>query len=85
VWIHTGASSHKVKRLQRGSPFFVAPSKNGPFLEVKAEIVRDGVLAERLGEVYRRKYWIAWLGLFRPRASRVLAGETVLIKLTPKE
>ncbi len=85
IWIDTGAASHKVKRLQRGSPLFVAPRKGGPFFEVKAEIVRDGTAADRLGELYRRKYWLAWLGLFRPRASRVLAGETVLIKLMPKE
>ena len=32
-------------------------------------------MAERLGEIYAQKYWIAWLGFFRPSA-RVWTRET---------
>jgi general stress protein 26 len=84
IWINTGATSAKVKRVKRGSPMWFATKQDGPFVEAKAEIVTDGASADRLGEVYRQKYWIAWLGFFRPNAARVASGKTVLIKLTPK-
>lgn len=81
IWINTGASSHKVRRIRRGSPILVAPKEGGPFVEAAADIVTDGPTAERLGQLYAKKYWIAWMGMFRPRASRVTSGKTVLIRV----
>jgi hypothetical protein len=50
---------------------------------VQAEIVKDGAIADRLGEMYAQKYWMAWLGMFRPSHDKLEAGEDVLIHLTP--
>ena len=36
-----------------------------------AEPVTDPALVDRMGEAYAKKYWIAWLGLFKPRSARV--------------
>ncbi len=84
IYVNTGTDSHKVKRVRRGSPVFIALKKDGPFVEAKAVLVTDPTIADRLGEQYAKKYWIAWLGLFRPRGTRVAAGKTALIKITPK-
>jgi hypothetical protein len=84
IWFTTSPGSHKARRVRRGSPLLVSvESKDGPFIKTKAEIVLDGAVADRLGEVYARKYWIAWLGFFRPSRARNESGKTVLIRLTP--
>ena len=86
IWFTTGPDSHKVKRLKRGSPMLVSvEGKHGPFVQTKGEIVKDGALADRLGEIYSKKYWIAWLGFFRPSRARNDSGKTVLLRLTPAE
>ena len=86
IWFTTGPESHKGRRVQRGSPVFVSvQGKDGPFIKTKAEIVKDGALADRLGELYARKYWIAWLGFFRPSRARNESGKTILLRLTPAE
>ena len=86
IWFTTGPDSHKVKRLKRGSPMFVSvEGKHGLFVTTKVEIIKDGALADRLGEIYSKKYWIAWLGFFRPSRARNDSGKTVLLKLTPEE
>jgi len=86
IWFTTSPQSHKVKRVQRGSPLFVsADGKDGPFIKTKVEIIKDGALADRLGDIYSKKYWIAWLGFFRPSRARNESGKTVLLKLTPME
>lgn len=86
IWFTTSPESHKAKRLKRGSPLFVAvQGKDGPFVKTKVEVVQDGALADRLGEVYAQKYWIAWAGFFRPSRARNESGKTVLLKLTPVE
>ena len=86
IWFTTGPESHKVKRLKRGSPLFVSvEGKDGPFIKTNVEIIKDGALADRLGEIYKKKYWIAWLGFFRPSRARNESGKTVLLKLTPAE
>ena len=75
-----------VKRVRRGSPMFVSvEGKHGPFIKTKVEIIKDGALADRLGEIYSKKYWIAWLCFFRPSRARNESGKTVLLKLTPEE
>ena len=50
---------------------------------VMQKAVRDGEM--RGEEAYSRKYWIAWLGFFRPRPERVADGRTVAyrVKLAP--
>jgi PPOX class probable F420-dependent enzyme len=84
VYFTTAPDSHKVRRIRKGSPVFVAVgTKDGPAFEGRAELLADTALAARMGEHYSQKYWIAWMGLFRPRASRVGAGKTVIVKVTP--
>jgi len=86
VWFTTSPDSHKGKRIRRGSPVFLSvEGKKGPFIRMRAEIVRDGAKAEALGQLYERKYWIAWLGFFRPSRDRVESGKTLLIRLVPEE
>lgn len=86
IWFTTSPDSWKAKRIRRGSPVFVSvDGKRGPFVKMKAEIVLDGNKAEQLGEVYDEKYWIAWLGFFRPSKSRNESGKTILLKLTPAD
>jgi hypothetical protein len=86
IWFTTSPDSHKVKRVKRGSPLLVSvEGKHGPFVTTKAEIIKDGAIADRLGEIYKQKYWIAWLGFFRPSHARNDSGKTVLLKLTPAE
>jgi len=45
--------------------------------------VQDPAVAARMAPFYDRKYWISWLGFFRPRPARVGAGQTVIVKATP--
>jgi hypothetical protein len=86
LWFTTGPDSHKGKRVRRGSPMYVsAQGAAGPFIKTKAEIIEDGALADRLGQLYSKKYWIAWLGFFRPSRARNESGKTILLRLTPAE
>jgi PPOX class probable F420-dependent enzyme len=84
VYFTTGPTSHKAKRIGRGSPLLVwVGSADGPHFEGHAELVRDPGVAARMAPVYNQKYWIAWLGFFRPDAERVRTGKTVIVKVTP--
>ena len=84
IYFSTGPSSHKAKRIAKGSPLLVwVGDEHGPHFEGPAQLVRDPDLAARMGELYNKKYWIAWLGFFRPRADRVASGKTVLVKVSP--
>lgn len=86
VWFTTGPESHKGKRVKRGSPIYVsAQGENGPFIKAKAEVIKDGAIADRLGELYSKKYWIAWFGFFRPSRARNESGKTILLRLTPAQ
>ena len=86
VWFTTGPESHKGRRVQKGSPMWVSvQGKDGPFIKTKAEVIKDGAVADRLGEMYSKKYWIAWLGFFRPSRARNESGKTILLRLTPAE
>jgi len=83
LYFTTSPDSHKAKRIRRGSPVLVSvESAEGPFAEGRGEIINDLAVVERMGEAYKEKYWIAWLGLFRPRADRVAEGKTVAVKVT---
>lgn len=84
VWFTTAPDSHKGKRVKRGSPMYVsAQGPDGPFVRTKVDIIKDGATAERLGQLYSQKYWIAWLGFFRPSRARNESGKTILLRLTP--
>jgi len=86
IWFATRTGSYKAKRVRRGSPVFVSVSgKDGPFIETKAEVSKDAAIADRLGEIYAQKYWMAWLGMFRPGHEKIAAGKDALIHLTPAQ
>lgn len=84
LYFTAGPASYKTKRIQRGSPVKVwVGSPDGPSFTGKAEIITDSDIVTRMGEAYSQKYWIAWLGVARPRVSRVQSGKTMAVKVTP--
>src|SRR5438552_13029131 len=84
VYFTTGPESHKARRIARGSPLLVWVGRpDGPHFVGRAELVRDPGVAARMAPVYDEKYWISWLGFFRPRPERVQAGKTVIVRVTP--
>jgi PPOX class probable F420-dependent enzyme len=84
IYFATGPNSHKAKRIKRGSPLLVWVGRSdGPHFVGPAELVTDPAVAERMAPVYSQKYWIAWLGLFRPNPERVRTGKTVIVKVKP--
>lgn len=86
IFFSTSPDSWKAKRIARGSPLYIwVGEENGPFLLGKAEAVTDAAFIDRMGEAYAKKYWIAWLGLFRPRSTRVTDGKTKAYLVTLSE
>jgi hypothetical protein len=86
LYFTTAPSSHKAHRIHRGSPVKIwVGTKDGPSFEGKAQFVKGASLAERMGKAYSDKYWIAWLGFFKPRPARVGSGKTLIVKVTPYE
>jgi hypothetical protein len=84
VYFTTAPGSHKAKRIAKGSPLLVwVGAEDGPHFEAKAELVHDPAVAEKMAPVYNQKYWIAWLGFFRPNPDRVRAGKTLIVKVSP--
>jgi general stress protein 26 len=84
VYLTTVPTSYKAHRIRRGSPVRVwVGKKDGPFFEGEAHFVKDQAVIERMAQAYTQKYWIAWLGLFRPRPGRVAIGKTLVVKITP--
>ena len=84
VLFTTGPNSHKARRIARGSPLLVWIGRPaGPHFAGRAELVRDPALAARMAPAYDAKYWISWLGFFRPRPERVRDGKTVIVRVTP--
>lgn len=85
VYFTTSPTSHKAHRIHRGSPVRVwVGKKDGPFFEGQARFIRGKPdLVNRMAEVYRQKYWLAWLGLFVPRPRRVGSGKIVVVQVTP--
>ena len=85
IYFTTAPTTHKAHRIHRGSPVRVwVGKKDGPFFEGEARFVKDRAVVERMAEVYNQKYWLAWLGFFRPRAERVRDGKTVIVKVQPE-
>ncbi len=86
IFFTTSPDSWKAKRIAHGSPLFIwVGDEHGPFVTGKAEAVTDSALVDRMGDAYAKKYWIAWLGLFRPRSSRVSEGKTKAYLVTLSE
>lgn len=84
IYFSTGPTSYKARRIKRGSPLHVwVGQADGPHFVGAAELLHDPDLAARMAPVYSEKYWIAWLGFFRPDPERVRAGKTVLVKVKP--
>ena len=78
----TATDSWKARRIRRNSPVRISVgTEDGPTFEASAEIVTDAETVQRMGEVYEEKYWIAWLGLFRPRVSHVTSGKTFAVRV----
>lgn len=85
IYFATAPKSYKARRIRRGSPLFVwVGSSTGPHFVGKATLEKDPELAARMAPVYSSKYWIAWLGLFRPDPERVRLGKTILVKVVPE-
>ena len=86
LFFTTSPTSWKAKRIGRGSPLYIwVGDEDGPFLLGEAEKVTDPAFIARMGEAYSKKYWIAWLGLFRPRPDRVTEGKTVAYRVKLSE
>ena len=84
VYFTTGPASHKARRIARGSPLLVwVGAREGPHFVGHAELIDDPAVATRMAPEYDRKYWIAWLGFFRPNPERVRAGKTVIVRVIP--
>ena len=86
LYFSTLPESYKAKRVKLGRPLHIwVGAADGPHFVAPGELLTDPAVAERMGPVYDRKYWISWLGFFRPRADRVRAGKTVIIKVRPPD
>lgn len=84
LYFTTVPTSYKAKRIAQGSPVLVwVGSENGPHFVGKGEVLRDPALADKMAPGYDQKYWISWLGFFRPRADRIRDGKTVIVRVTP--
>jgi len=84
LYFSTSTVSHKARRLRNGGPVYVAVgAKDGPSFEGYGTPVSDPGLIDKMAAHYRKKYWIAWLGLFVPNNNRVAAGKTLIVKVTP--
>ena len=83
VYFTTSPDSYKARRIRRGSPiFFSFEGADGPFVQGRPELIDDLDVVARMGEAYNEKYWIAWMGFFRPRPDRVAEGKTIAVRVT---
>jgi general stress protein 26 len=77
LFFTTAPSSWKARRIARGSPLHIwVGDKSGPRLLGRAREVTDTEQIDRMGRAYADKYWLAWLGFFKPRSGRVAEGKT---------
>ena len=63
--------------------FFVGNGRNREYGDIQNELDESFVVNLRMAPVYAQKYWIAWLGLFKPNPERVRTGKTVIVKVSP--
>jgi hypothetical protein len=84
VHFTTAPGTWKAKRAARGGTLHVwIGRKDGPYWTGVMTLQRDPALAERMRPVYRRRYWLAWLGLVCPSGARVRAGKSLIVSVTP--
>lgn len=84
VWFTTVPSSWKAKRVRLGRPLHVhVGSRTGPYFKGRGTLVTDPAVAARMAPVYAARYWLAWLGFFRPNPTRVRDGKTVIVRVVP--
>ena len=78
IFFTTSPGSWKAKRIAKGSPLTIrVGSEDGPTLIGQAQKTTDPAVVDAMGKAYDSKYWISWLGFFRPRSERVTEGKTV--------
>ena len=81
VYFTTAPGSWKAKRAARGGRLHVhVGRKDGPYWTGTMALVRDPTLAERMRPAYRRRYWLAWLGLICPSGASVAAGKSLIVR-----
>jgi Pyridoxamine 5'-phosphate oxidase len=86
LFFSTSPGSWKEKRIARGSPLYIwVGSTDGPYVLGEAKPATDPALVDRMGDAYAEKYWIAWLGFFKPRSARVTEGKTKAYIVTLRE
>ena len=88
LFFSTSPDSWKARRIAAGSPLYIwVGAADGPFVQGQAQPTTDATLIDQMGEAYAKKYWIAWLGLFKPRSDRVAEGKTkaYVVTLTAAE
>ena len=77
LFFTTSPDSWKAKRIKAGSPLYIwVGAEDGPFVEGHPQATTDAALIDKMGAAYSQKYWIAWLGFFKPRSNRVDDGKT---------
>ena len=65
LYFTTAPGTWKAKRAARGGVMHVhAGRRGGVYLRGRMTLLRDPAVAARMRPVYRRRYWLAWLGLF---------------------
>ncbi len=88
VYFTTAPGSHKATRIAKGSPLLVwIGAADGPHFVGKAEILAPEAAADaaaKMAPAYDKKYWISWLGFFRPRPERARSGKTLVVRVTPQ-
>ena len=86
LFFTTSPDSWKAKRIKAGSPLYIwVGAEDGHFVEGRAEPTTDQALIDKMGAAYSQKYWIAWLGFFKPRSDRVTDGKTLAYEVTLEE
>jgi general stress protein 26 len=78
IYFTCSPDSFKGKRLQESGPVRIhVGDADGPEITGEATQIKDLDLVDTLGEAWSAKYWISWLGLFRPRRERIENGKTL--------
>ena len=86
VYFTTAPGSFKAKRIAKGRPLTIhVGTEDGPVVVGKAEKVTDPAYIDKMGAAYDKKYWISWMGFFRPRGDRVTSGKTMAYVVDPEE